>query len=241
MNRNDLVAASSVLGWATMVNGKKVPANNAAFGVRLEEPKRVVTREKFFRAAEISAILRLARSVAPDPRYPRAAASRRWAPWLCAYSGARVQEVLWLQKSDIRKEASFDVMCLPRTKDGVARMVPIHQALIDEGFLDFMDSAPQGWLFVEDRAPRKGATRTSQEMRASQLASWVSKNVALDDGLSPSHGWRHTWITYAEGIIAKRHSNRITGHNMEDVSGHYVGQLIPALAAEMAKFPRYDI
>ncbi len=78
-------------------------------------------------------------------------------------------------------------------------------------------------------------------MRAAELSAWVRSKVALEAGVSPSHGWRHTWITYAEGLIAKRHSNRITGHNMEDVSGRYVGQLIPSLAAEMAKFPRYDV
>ncbi len=155
VNRNDLVAVSSLLGWATTVNGKKVPAQNAAFGVKVQPPKKVVVREKFFRAAEISAILRLTRSVAPEPRYPRAAASRRWAPWLCAYSGARVQEVLWLKTSDIRTEAGFDVMCLPRTKDGHARMVPLHQALIDDGFLDFVRAAPEGWLFVGDKPPKE--------------------------------------------------------------------------------------
>ena len=241
VNKNDLVAASSVLGWATTVNGKKMPAQNAAFGVRVQPEKNVVVRERFFRVAEISAILHLARSVTPDPRYLRASASRRWAPWLCACSGARVQEVLWLTKADVRQEAGVDVMCLPRTKDGHARMVPLHGALIDEGFLDFVRAAPDGWLFVGDRPPKQGASRTQQEMRAAELSAWVRSKVDLEKGVNPSHGWRHTWITYAEGVIAKRHSNRITGHNMEDVSGRYVGSLMPALAAEMAKFPKYDI
>ena len=70
VNRNDLVAIASILGWATSVNGKKTPQANAAFGIKVEPPKKVVAREKMFRAAEISAILRLARSVKLDQRYP---------------------------------------------------------------------------------------------------------------------------------------------------------------------------
>ena len=188
VNKNDLVAASSILGWATTVNGKRRPERNAAFGVRVESSKRVVTREKFFRTSEITAILRLARSVKTDPRYPRASASRRWTPWLCAYSGARVQEPLWLKKSDIRVEAGHHVMCFSQTKDGNARMVPIHQALIDEGFLAFVEGAPDGWLFVGDRLPKEGATRTPQEMRAAELTHWVRSQTKLEKGVSPSHG-----------------------------------------------------
>lgn len=76
------MAVSSLLGCATTVNGKKVTVRNAAFGVKVQPPKKVVAREEFFRAAEISAILNLARSVAPGSRHPRASASprRRSAP-----------------------------------------------------------------------------------------------------------------------------------------------------------------
>ena len=117
-------------------------------------------------------------------------------------------------------------------------MVPLHQALVDEGFLNFVAAAPEGWLFVGDKPAKEGATRTLQEMRAAELASWVRSNLALDENVSPNHAWRHTWITVAEGAgIQPRLSNRITGHNMSDVSGRYVGRPIVLLAAEMAKFP----
>jgi integrase len=212
-----------------------------AFGVKVEASKRIMEREKFFRADEIRSILRLARSATIDRKFPRASASRRWVPWICAYSGARVQEPLWLKRDDVRTEAGIPVLCFSRTKDGWPRMVPIHQALIDEGLLDFVSSAPSGWLFVGDTPQRTGASRTQQEMRAAELTHWVRRKVGLDEGLSPSHAWRHTFITYAENRIAKRFLNRITGHNMEDVSGRYVGALVTALATEMAKFPRYEV
>ena len=243
VNRNDLVAVSSVLSWPMTREGGKLATVNAASGVRLREAKKVVTREKAFRESEIKDILRLARSVTTDRRYPRASGSRRWCPWICAYTGARIQEPLWLEKQHVRREGDIWVIDFQQTKDGHARTVPIHAELIREGFLDFVAAAPSGFLFVGDRPQKPGTSRTPQELRAAELTAWVRSKIGLDEVVSPSHGWRHTWITYAEAAdIPKRFSNRITGHNhVKDVSDGYVAPLISKLAIQMAKFPVYNI
>ncbi len=242
VNRNDLVAVSSVLAWPTTLGGGKRSAVNPAIGVKLDLPKKSVKRDKVFRRHEITAILNSCRSVKPDRRHPRASASRRWCPWICAYSGARIQEPLWLRKSDVRREDGIWVMDFRQTKDGFARTVPIHHGLVAEGFLGFVDAAPDGYLFIDDRTRKPGATRSPQEMRAAELAAWVRSKVEMEDGLSPNHAWRHTWITYAEANgIPKRFSNRITGHGNKDVSDRYVTGLVPLLAAEIAKFPCFVI
>ncbi|MCW6510335.1 DUF6538 domain-containing protein [Lichenifustis flavocetrariae] len=243
INRNDLVAASSIFAWPMSMSGGKLSTSNPTAGIKLPLPKRVSTREKMFRRAEITAILRLARAVKPDPRHPRASASRRWCPWLCAYSGARIQETLWLKKQHIRREGDVWIMDLQQTKDGHARLVPLHEALIEEGFLQFVEAAPSGFLFVGDREQKESATRSAQELRAAELASWVRSKVELDKELSPNHAWRHSWITYAEAAgVPKRFSNRITGHNFsKDASDGYVAGLVSMLAVEMRKFPRYNI
>ncbi|MCW6513202.1 hypothetical protein [Lichenifustis flavocetrariae] len=71
----------------------------------------------------------------------------------------------------------------------------------------------------------------------------MRSKVELDPDLSPNHAWRHSWITYAEAAgIAKRFSNRITGHNSsKDASDGYVAGLVSMLAVEMRKFPPYNI
>ena len=243
INRNDLVAVSSVFAWATTRQGGRKRSDNPVAGIRLDVDRQTTTREKFFKDSEVSAILLAARNAKPSRRYPRASASRRWAPWICAYTGARIQEVCWLSRNDIRQEDGIWVIHFPQTKTNVARTVPIHPALIDEGLLAFREQAPDGFLFVGDVPQKEGATRTQQEQRASELAEWVQEQVNLEDGVSPNHGWRHTFVTRAEEAnISKRFSNAITGHNHgKDVSDGYFRGRMSALKIRMDRYPRYEI
>ncbi len=243
INRNDLVAVSSVFAWATTRQGGRKRDESPAVGIRLDVDRQTTTREKFFKDEEVSAILLAARNAKPSRRYPRASASRRWAPWICAYTGARIQEVCWLSRKDIKQEGGIWVIHFPQTKTNVARTVPMHTALIDEGLLGFWEKAPSGFLFVGDVPQKEGATRSPQEQRASELAEWVQEQVELEDGVSPNHGWRHTFVTRAEEAnISKRFSNAITGHNHgKDVSDGYFRGRMSALKVRMDKYPRYEI
>ena len=81
VNRNDLVAASSLFSFATTresdrdQHGEKQPlrGDNPVKGVKLKKASVQRAREKAFRASEISAILTLARGVIPNANYPKAA------------------------------------------------------------------------------------------------------------------------------------------------------------------------
>ncbi len=243
INRNDLVAVSSIFAWATTRQGGRKRDENPARGIKLDVDRQTTTREKHFEDHEVSAILIAARNAKPSRRYPRASASRRWAPWICAYTGARIQEVCWLSRHDIRQEGGIWVIHFPTTKTNVARKVPLHPALVDEGLLAFWEKAPAGFLFVGDVPQKEGATRSQQEQRASELAEWVQEQVTLEDGVSPNHGWRHTFVTRAEEAnISKRFSNAITGHNHgRDVSDGYFRGRMSALKVRMDRYPRYVI
>ncbi len=242
VNRNDLVAAASVFQFAMTRDGKRLRIDNPVHGVKLDLPKKRKLRDGTFRADEIAAILKLARNAEDDRRYPRASASRRWTPWICAYSGARIQEVCWLSKRDIWCEGGVWIMRFPMTKDGHARMVPLHDALIEEGFLAFCERAPEGFLFVGDRPQKPGATHTAQEHRASGLAAWIQEKLKLEAGVSPNHGWRHTFITRADGAgISKRMANALAGHNKKrDASDGYYAPPIDEMKRELDRYPRYE-
>ena len=245
VNRNDLVAASSVFAFAALSDGRRLISVNPAKDVKLDAPKAKRLRERSFRAAEIKTILTLARNAEIKRSYPKASASRRWVPWICAYLGARVQEPCWLEKKHFRIEDGIWVVGFPRTKDGNARVVPLHDALIDEGLVAFVEAAPDGLLFVGDKASSGAQDRTIQEVRASELATWVQKNIDLEAGVDPNHGWCHTWISIASSDsvnISKRHQNAINGHNKnKDASDGYCAFPIRELKIALDRFPRYLI
>ncbi len=244
INRNDLVAAASVFGFAMTRSGERLRQDNPVQGVKLDVPKAKKKREKRFRDEEVRAILTLARSVEIGGRYPRASASRRWAPWICAYLGCRIQEVCWLRKEDFAEEGGIAVVDFRQTKTGNARRVPLHDALIEEGLRDFVKGASEGYLFVGDRERGVGATRTQQEQRASQIAEWIQDKLGLEEGVDPNHGWRHTWISLASARsvgIDKRFQNIICGHSGADVSDDYHEATIKELKEVLDRFPRYNI
>ncbi len=243
INKNDLVAVSSLLNWATTHLAGQLLTSNPAKDVKLPEEKRTITREKRFRDGEIAAILRAARRARANPKMPRASASRRWSAWICAYTGCRIQETCWVTKQDIYRDGEIWMINFPKTKVDIARRVPLHPALIEEGLLAFHAQAPAGYLFCGDVAQKPGATRSQQEQRASELSEWIREQVTLDPSLSPNHGWRHTFVARAEAAgISKRASNAITGHNTKkDASDGYYDPSAKELKEVIDRYPRYDL
>jgi integrase len=69
-------------------------------------------------------------------------AARRWVPWLCAYTGARVGELTQLRACDIERRPFGPVMRITpdagTVKTDEARTVPLHQHLIEMGLLDYV-------------------------------------------------------------------------------------------------------
>lgn len=240
VNGNDLVAVASVFTYAMSREGKRLIKENPAKGVKLDAPKKRKLREPTFKIAEAQSILRLARSVKPRAKYPRASASRRWAPFICAYSGARIQEVCWLEKHEIWNEGGIWVMSFRQTKTHDARTIPLHDALIAEGFLDFVDAAPPGPLFYGDKPTKKDAAHPSAGQRASEVAAWIRAHINLEEGVDPNHAWRHSFITRATGKFDKRIQNAICGHNKnKDASDGYYTATIEEMSAALKKFPVY--
>jgi integrase len=69
-------------------------------------------------------------------------AARRWLPWLCAYSGARVNELTSLHPDDIppgKKGIRCMVIKPSLEKTAQWRVVPIHSHVIEQGFMDYVE------------------------------------------------------------------------------------------------------
>ena len=135
MKKTWLNACSTVCRWG--VEYKHIP--QSLQGVKVTVPKKKKLREPSFRPEEIRTIL-LATSAIIDTRSALDDAAKRWVPWLCAYTGARPGEMTQLRKIDvIERQRIHAIRITPEAgtvKSGEAREVPLHQHLIDQGFLN---------------------------------------------------------------------------------------------------------
>lgn len=233
-----LSALRSVFGWA--VTNRKITSNPAS-GVTIKVAKRVKVRETWFTPAEIEAILSASTRVTKGTKEPsQRHALKRWVPWLCAYTGARVGEIVQLRKQDLRQESGVWIISITpeagRVKNKQRREVPLHPHLAELGFPKFLRSAPDGYLFMwsgEDR----GAWRSAKN----RLTDFV-RTIVTDPNVQPNHGWRHTFKTIgSEAGIQDKVLDAICGHDPRTVGESYGGVTLAAKARAMEMFPSFRI
>jgi integrase len=243
-------ACRRVFSWA--VKNKHIAANPFA-SVALEKPKRNTTRPKWFTQAEMALILEASLGYTnPQTATERA---RRWVPWLLAYSGARAGEITQLRGSDVGEHEG--VMALRLTpeagtiKTREARWVPVHEHLVEQGFLKFVAAQGAGPLFYRD-PPKKMRVQQQQQpdkLKPRQtppqtarvrLARWTRGLGVTDKGLSPTHAWRHTFQRYADRAgIPEKISDAIVGHKPANVARTYAVPTVVEMADALKMFPRY--
>jgi integrase len=239
-------AAHTVYEWAK--SERLIPKNPFA-DVSVTVPRKTRNREsKTFTANEAQTILRAA--VAVDEKASAFAAAKRWVPWLCAYSGARVGEMTQLRGQDIEQRGDVWVMRITpeagTTKNREARTVPLHEHLIEQGFLDYVQRRGRGPLFYEPDAksapvdPLK-PKRPRPLWTRSELANWVRSLGITDPEVSPNHAWRHSFkrIAQRSGIDPRVH-DVITGHASKTAAEDYGKAEVEDMAEALKKFPRYQ-
>jgi integrase len=208
-----LSSSRRVFSWGAQ---HKHVRKNPFVDIKVDVPRRARSREtKAFTEQEARTILRAAIAIR-NPKTPWDRA-KRWVPWLCAYSGARAGEVTQLRAEDIEKRGSFHFMKLMpdagTIKTRKTRVVPVHEHLIAQGFLDMVRSVGKGALFYDDKTPHRASSDPMNPSRSragnvrGDLAEWVREQGVTDPELSPTHAWRHTFKQIAErvGITEKVH------------------------------------
>ena len=240
-------AARIVFAWAI---DEKLIYRNPFTGWRVKVPKKIRMREtKSFTEGEIETILSAA--VAIEIR-SKTDAAKRWCPWLAAYSGARMGELTQLRGVDIVEGAgTHGIKISPEagtTKTGRARTVPLHDHLIEQGFLAFVKANGGGPLFynevkqpsgpVDPTNPRKPRYVKARE----KVATWVRSFGVSDPELSPNHAWRHTFkaIGFRSGMSEKV-LDAIVGHAPASVGRSYGEPTLADKTKELHKFPRYKV
>jgi len=247
VRRTWLAASKTIFGWA--LESKLVPRNPFA-DVKLKVPKQRKLREtKAFRREEWQKILSAALMVTVTKRPDTAA--RRWVPWLCAYTGARPSEMTQLRVEDVQQIDGIATLRITpdagTVKTREARVVPIHEHLIEQGFLEFVAQHHEGPIFYKRAPVHDNVAPTKQKkpryaQARQRLADWV-RGLGVDDpALLPNHAWRHTFKQIAEEQdISDRVSDTITGHKPPTVGRGYGTPTLQRLAAALKKFPRYEV
>jgi len=132
-----LASVKVVFGWA--VDNLRIPTNPAR-DIKVRVPKPIKLREAGFTDAEALTILRAAMIPPTTNLAPENILARRWVPWLCAYTGARVNEIGQLRGQDVQQmEGIWTIRITPEAgtvKNKAARIVPLHAHLIEQGFIE---------------------------------------------------------------------------------------------------------
>ena len=230
-----------------MLNALKLEINPFA-GIRVEGVK--AWKEDDERGFDPDqALTILSATVAPRSRLisEEMRAARRWVPWICAYTGARVNEVTSLLPSDVQKILGHWCFVLrPEiTKGKRLRRVPVHRHLEKQGFLKYVEERRRRGkpLFYEPARARGGKLANPQWQKVGErLGEWVRDSLGVT-GVQPNHGWRHLWREIVRGTNMKPElCDYMCGHEGKSGTGaRYGKRKVPVLAKEMALFPRFKV
>jgi integrase len=225
-----LAPVRAIFQWA--VDNRKLTANPGA-RINIDLKSRSTEKRRGYTDEEAKLVLRAARTSQE--------AHKRWAPWVCAYTGARIAEICQLRCEDIKQVDG--IWCIAFAAEAGSlknvnseRVVPIHAALKEEGFLKFAASVKKGPLFTDltpDRFGSRGGTGTKI------LSRWIRALGVTDKRISPNHSWRHRLKTLGRrNGLAVDILDAMTGHGRKTVADTY-GDFPPeAMLRELTKIPR---
>jgi integrase len=197
------------------------------------KPKRDPHKRRLpFSAADRKLILTEAR--AADPLI-------RWTAWVGAFSGMRLGEIVDAHTRDVMQLEGHWVFRIGvehretsvKTETSL-RDVPIHSAVIREGFLDYISGMKSGPLFPMITPDRHG----KRSDNASAIVNPWMRSIGITEPRKTFHSHRHTVKTLLRGkLVPEDVNDAITGHSNTKVGRQYGAYPIPDLAAAIELLP----
>jgi integrase len=242
VKNSDLAALKSVFGWA--VANRRLSDNPAA-EVSVTKVAKVKLREREFTDEEARTVLRAALHLRPGRESPKTYAAKRWVPWVLAFTGARVGEIVQLREQDLRlekvdgqPEGVWVLRITPEAgtvKTKQAREVPLHPQLIELGFPAFVESVREERLFLVPDA--EGGIAGPLQAAKNRLGEFARLHVS-DRGVSPNHGWRHRFRTVAtEAGVSSSVIDAICGWSAKSVGERYGSVSLKARTEAILRLP----
>lgn len=165
----------------------------------------------------------------------------RWVPWLLCLSGARIEEVAELRRRDIRQEGEVWILDIRPSDlrslktDQAQRMIPLHPALITEGFLGYVATLPADGPLWPDMKPGRYGTRGSIATKGH--SRWVRGTVGITDKrIAPAHSFRHRMEDQLrKARVPTEAHDAITGHDHPRNAGAGYGRGYRGMPDELLK------
>ena len=150
------------------------PAKDVARAIQARAAK---IREKDFTREEQQTILAAASKIDTSGDGGRQALVRRWVPWICAYTGARVNEITQLRAEDVQQlDGHWVIKITPeagRVKTKEVRYVPVHEHLLEMGLLTLVNKQKAGPIFYDPERGDPESERGQYKKAGERLAAWV--------------------------------------------------------------------
>jgi integrase len=167
---------------------------------------------------------------------------RRWLPFLSAYTGTRISEPADAQAADIREIDGVAYLDLTHRKlktEESPRVIPLHPALVTEGFLEYVQGLPKGGPLFPDLKPAKTYGKRG-DMASKVLSKWVREELKITDKrVAPNHAWRHRMATlHRDAKIPRDVSRYLRGYAPEDDADEYGTHSLPVLAEHVSRLPK---
>jgi hypothetical protein len=150
----------------------------------------------------------------------------RWSNWIAAFSGARLEEIVGSTKEDTKQINGYwciDISLENRADDatlknvGSKRLVPLHPAVLNEGFLNYVGSLRNGPLFPYLRVDKYG-----------KRSYWGSKiinpwlHTLIPDKRKVFHCWRHYFQDQCDlAGVEEKVQHAICGYQDQRISRRY--------------------
>ena len=224
----DLPGLKSVFGWGVV--NRKIKTNPFA-AVSVKRERKIIVRSPGFTDDEAAAIFQHCLGYQRKPKEAaKTAAAKRWAPIIAAYTGCRIAEALQLRKEDIFEESGHRVIRFTpeagSIKTGRFRLVPIHEHLVELGFLSFVNESDDGPLFATGAYKR--------------VVDFI-REVVPDHNVQPNHAWRHRLKTISRDLgFDPRVVDAIQGHAARTAGEAYGDVSVIAMARVIDKIPDID-
>lgn len=231
VNGSDIACLNAIFNWA--VRNRLLP-DNPAKGIKATEKVQAGTSKLPYTDAEVGKLLMLARA--------ETLPHLRWLPWLAAATGARIGELAQMHADQIEISGVTSVLHIRPAADGgrlktaeSERSIPVHSALVNEGFLDLVRSVGQGPLFYGHSSGDPDKKHASKG-KTNVVAAWIRSKGFVEKRKAPNHAFRH-WFksAAAKAGIEDSMADALQGHVRRGSADKYRHFDIETMAAAIEK------